>query len=578
MTPNKRTAATTSSLAALLLLWALVVVAGLFARPLLPIDETRYLSVAWDMWLHHNWLVPHLNGEPYPHKPPMLFWLINAGWAVFGVNDFTARLVAPVFAGLNLVMVMVLAGRLWPENANARILAPLFLAGGTYFAGYGSLTYFDMLQSFCALLGWYGILVATDGRMRAGWIIAGVAMGLGILTKGPVILLYVLPVALFAPFWMRDWSGLSSGAKMPSWLPFGRGKAAGSTAASTPVGETASTSMPNWKSWYIGMGASILLCAVIGLAWAVPAGIYGGAVYRNAIFWGQTAGRMVDSFAHVEPIYYYLVALPLMLLPWLLWGGLWRALFGFNWTRDLDRGLRLAIIMIVVLMLAFSLISGKRVHYILPVLPLVSLVFARILGEGRGHRFDLLPLAAFVILVGVVGVVAPFLPRFFHKIPAWVGMLDGWWGIFLIAAGAALLFARAGRLATVRMIAMVSLLLVAMVFLIAAPRLAVDYNMQPLAHYLKGQQDQGRDIAYWGKYHAQFQFLGRLQRPVAMLETQKEMADWLQMHPDGEVIARRNDLKFADERPLAGFDYRNHYFVVWDGQTVQKDPARILTR
>jgi 4-amino-4-deoxy-L-arabinose transferase-like glycosyltransferase len=578
MTPNKRTAATTSSLAALLLLWALVVVAGLFARPLLPIDETRYLSVAWDMWLRHNWLVPHLNGEPYPHKPPMLFWLINAGWAVFGVNDFTARLVAPVFAGLNLVMVMVLAGRLWPENANARILAPLFLAGGTYFAGYGSLTYFDMLQSFCALLGWYGILVATDGRMRAGWIIAGVAMGLGILTKGPVILLYVLPVALFAPFWMRDWSGLSSGAKMPSWLPFGRGKAAGSTAASTPVGETASTSMPNWKSWYIGMGASILLCAVIGLAWAVPAGIYGGAVYRNAIFWGQTAGRMVDSFAHVEPIYYYLVALPLMLLPWLLWGGLWRALFGFNWTRDLDRGLRLAIIMIVVLMLAFSLISGKRVHYILPVLPLVSLVFARILGEGRGHRFDLLPLAAFVILVGVVGVVAPFLPRFFHKIPAWVGMLDGWWGIFLIAAGAALLFARAGRLATVRMIAMVSLLLVAMVFLIAAPRLAVDYNMQPLAHYLKGQQDQGRDIAYWGKYHAQFQFLGRLQRPVAMLETQKEMADWLQMHPDGEVIARRNDLKFADERPLAGFDYRNHYFVVWDGQTVQKDPARILTR
>ena len=31
-------------------------------RPILPIDETRYISVAWEMWLDKNWLVPHING------------------------------------------------------------------------------------------------------------------------------------------------------------------------------------------------------------------------------------------------------------------------------------------------------------------------------------------------------------------------------------------------------------------------------------------------------------------------------------------------------------------------------------
>jgi 4-amino-4-deoxy-L-arabinose transferase-like glycosyltransferase len=41
-----------------------VCAASFSLRPLLPVDETRYLSVAWEMWLGGNWLVPHLNGVP----------------------------------------------------------------------------------------------------------------------------------------------------------------------------------------------------------------------------------------------------------------------------------------------------------------------------------------------------------------------------------------------------------------------------------------------------------------------------------------------------------------------------------
>ena len=64
------------------LLWGLPIVATLVYRPVLPIDETRYLSVAWEMWLRGDFLVPHLNGEPYSHKPPLLFWLMNAASAL----------------------------------------------------------------------------------------------------------------------------------------------------------------------------------------------------------------------------------------------------------------------------------------------------------------------------------------------------------------------------------------------------------------------------------------------------------------------------------------------------------------
>src|ERR1041384_413331 len=58
--------------------WALVVGAALAFRPLLPVDETRYAAVGWEMWLRRDLLVPHLNGVPYSDKPPLLFWLFQA--------------------------------------------------------------------------------------------------------------------------------------------------------------------------------------------------------------------------------------------------------------------------------------------------------------------------------------------------------------------------------------------------------------------------------------------------------------------------------------------------------------------
>ena len=78
------------------LLLAVFFVLSAAFRPVLPVDETRYLTVAWEMWLRGDFLVPYINGEPYSHKPPLLFWLIHLGWAVFGVNDWWPRLVAPL--------------------------------------------------------------------------------------------------------------------------------------------------------------------------------------------------------------------------------------------------------------------------------------------------------------------------------------------------------------------------------------------------------------------------------------------------------------------------------------------------
>ena len=113
-----------SSRLGLILVWALLTAIALWSRPLLPIDETRYAAVAWEMWLRGDWLVPYLNGEPYSHKPPLLFWLINLGWALLATNDWVPRLVAALFALADLLLLGALARRLWPHDALTSRVAP----------------------------------------------------------------------------------------------------------------------------------------------------------------------------------------------------------------------------------------------------------------------------------------------------------------------------------------------------------------------------------------------------------------------------------------------------------------------
>ena len=60
-------------------------------------------------------------------KPPLLFWLIQAGWALFGVQAWWLRLIAPLFAAGTLALTVPIARQLWPDRPDAARIAPLVL-------------------------------------------------------------------------------------------------------------------------------------------------------------------------------------------------------------------------------------------------------------------------------------------------------------------------------------------------------------------------------------------------------------------------------------------------------------------
>jgi 4-amino-4-deoxy-L-arabinose transferase-like glycosyltransferase len=489
------TANARATAAALALLAAYL--AASLVRPVLPIDETRYLAVAWEVWLRGDWLVPYLNGEPYSHKPPLLFWLIAGGWALTGVNAWWPRVLVALFALGSLFLVARLARLLFPERAEAPGNAALMLAASLPWAYFATAVMFDLVLSFFVLLGCVGLVRAGQGDGRAGWLLFALGLGGGLLAKGPVALLHLLPVALLAPAWAV------------------RGR-------------------PPARAWYRGLLLGLLGGGGIVLAWAVPAAIAGGEAYGEAIFWGQTAGRVGDSFAHQEPWWFYLAALPVLLAPWWAWPALWRGGLRTAWGEP---GVRFCLAQAGAALVAFSLVSGKQEQYLLPeVLVLAALGGALLTraGEPPRRRDTAVPALVLLAVGAALALSAGWLvPR---VAPAWSPGPLGLAGVLVALSAVALLVWRPRQSsAALQGVALAG----GAAFAALAVGLAVAarpaFDLDAVAARLRALEAQGLPLANEGKYHGQFHFPGRLQRPIEAVAGE-DAPEWLRTHPTGRMV------------------------------------------
>lgn len=533
---------TQTGLAAGLLEWGwlplflLTVAAALWFRPLMPVDETRYLGVGWDMWRSGSWVVPVLNGEPYSHKPPLLFWLMHAGWAVFGVNELTPRLIGPAFSLASLFLVRCVAGRLWPTRPMAATLAPWILLGSVYWLGFATMVMFDQLVLFFVLLGIWGILELGRAKRR-GWVWLFLATGLGVLAKGPFALVYLVPLTVSAPWW-------------------------------------ASVSL-RWR-WFITAGLVGFLGSSLALVWALWAAHLGGPTYAEEILWQQIAGRAVDAFDHAEPFYYYLMMLPIMFLPWaLLFLASLPAGWRGGWSGRAERLLadkRLLVLLlawVAVPLFLLSLVSGKLPHYVLPMLPAMALLTAFWLA-GLAGRGVWLTARAIMLMWGLLGLALFLLPwldgnEVLTLLPAWVSGV----GLAIMVVAGVLWRARPVMVqsAMISAVTVVALLLVHLAFAPLRPA----FDFAPFAERLGQWQAEGRTLGFVGKYRAEYDFYGRLSEPVVRLSHGgAAVEDFCRESVAGIVIERRKGEPPADA--LASTRFRSKHDVALSCE--QRRPAK----
>jgi 4-amino-4-deoxy-L-arabinose transferase-like glycosyltransferase len=480
-------------LGAALLLIVLTGWAHLTGWPLLPVDETRYVSVAWEMWLRGDWLVPRLNGALYTDKPPLLFWLIHLGWAVGGVSDVWPRLIPTLAAAVNALMTARLARRLWPGEAPEAAAAWILITCGLWFLWMG-LVLFDLLLTAFVLLGWNALVDPPWGRAR--WLWWTFAVAGGVLTKGPVILLFLVPPAVCVRFW-------HPGAKA-GWH----------------------------RHWTVATAAGLLLV----LLWFVPAIFRAGWGYAQAIGLQQTAGRLVHSYAHRRWLGWYLPLAPVISLPWSLWALCKLRLHHVRAIRT-DLGMRFLAAAMFPAFVVLCLVSGKQAHYLLPLFPAFALMLARAAQQLRATERGKWPwLWAGWLGLPLVGWAAPgWLPPL-GAWQDWAGAIP-WWAVGMPAALGLLLAWLEGSGLNNRpeFVGAVWGLGMWILCMGVGPALREHFQLEDLAKEVRRIQTLSQPVGWVGRYQGQLHFLGRLESPLAILGS-PEVPGWAAAHSNGFLL------------------------------------------
>ena len=310
-------------------------------------------SAQWvvDIAQHGHWLLPHDYYDLVERKPPLFYWLGGIAVKLTGGRVDEARARMPSLVAGAAVATLIMDWAAADLGAAGGWLAFFFLLGLYGFAARATVALTDMVMTFFLMATWRLIRPqlddvesanSTDSTLRA--IIAGLILGLGILVKGPVIVV-LIALAAFLYLAMGRVNPLRVAARRWPW---------------------------------------IMLALALGVAatWYVPAFIAGrsdawGGVFIDENFGHFLPAKMGGTGEAARPIYYIVIRLlggvmPLtFLLPALI-----LAFATGAFAPRVRPAMRYQLAMVLAVLLLFSASSAKRDDYILPAIPPLAVLFA----------------------------------------------------------------------------------------------------------------------------------------------------------------------------------------------------------
>jgi 4-amino-4-deoxy-L-arabinose transferase-like glycosyltransferase len=292
-------------------------------------DEARYAEIAREMLHGGSAIVPHLNYVAYVEKPPLLYWLTTLSFRIFGVSEFAARLPVALSAIAGILATYWFALRAFGRRH--AILAGAILATIPLYAVMAQVITTDMLLTAMVTIATFSFYLAWKESERWCWV-AYAAMGLAVMTKGPVGA--ALPIVTMVIFlgWNRELGGAIRRFRV---IP--------------------------------GLALTTLLAA----PWFILMTIREPGFF-DFYFVGEHLRRVFDAdYSHSEAFYFYIPVLALGLLPWSM-------LVPFLTWRSAPRNpaRRFCIVAAGVTIVAFSCASAKLIPYVLPAVPPLAVLIA----------------------------------------------------------------------------------------------------------------------------------------------------------------------------------------------------------
>jgi 4-amino-4-deoxy-L-arabinose transferase-like glycosyltransferase len=331
-------------------------------------SETHYTRVAQEMAATQDYGNLYFNGAPWFVHPPLYFWTTTCITKLFGWSPFVLRFQEALFS-LGTVFLTYFIGRLFFGQAIA-LIASLIYGSSFYIVIIGKLAIFDAHLYFFMLLSLYLILLTLHrpNVSQRVFILAGIATGLGILSKGPISL--VQQLLFLGPYLLliKRLNLLKS-----VWL-------------------------------WIGLGVSI----IIPSPWYIAQLLEHGQPFFDIALKDYTWHRFFGVVENQSgPWYYYFFVLAAF-FPWIAWlPNTLRYFFKQRpWQKQglASSGLLFCWVAMISTFVFFSVAQTKLPNYIYLIFPFLSIVIAQWVFTQPSKKALLAPLTIFSILILIAGV------------------------------------------------------------------------------------------------------------------------------------------------------------------------------
>lgn len=336
------------------------------STPFLNKGEPREALAVQDIVKRGEWLFPLKRGELIPSKPPLFHWSAALTSRITGtLNEATVRFPSALYATFGVLLVYSLARKLL--NGEVGLLAGTILATTLVYQHQALDARVDMTLCFYVSLSLILFFAIYRGFLRNPlWLYAFYTVsGIGILAKGPLGIL--LPALVIGAF----------------------------------------LALHNRWDWLIKLSfhPGLILTLLIGAGWYGLALVRGGEEFYERQILQENLARFIGGSGHTKPPYYYVSYLFTQGLPWsiflpfLAWASLKKRALSEN-------RLSFFIVWFLVMFVFFSLSSGKRPVYLLPLYPALSvLIAAWFYDDDPTVQLPSIVYRLLAVLAGVIGFV-----------------------------------------------------------------------------------------------------------------------------------------------------------------------------
>jgi len=174
-------------------------------------SESRYAEIARKMVETGDWVTPQFDyGVPFWAKPPLSMWMSALGIDLFGTNEFGSRIFIFVAALVVLALAADLARRELGKGAGWIAAAVLMGMPLFFYCSAAVMTDLALLLGTTLAMVCFRDAMRGTSRTRGYGLFVGLAIGL--LAKGPLVLVIALPPlagwVVLTGRWRQAWRGL----------------------------------------------------------------------------------------------------------------------------------------------------------------------------------------------------------------------------------------------------------------------------------------------------------------------------------------------------------------------------------